>query len=165
MPEEKETKYRLLPGQITQIARTLAEAPSETVRLVDRYYDLRDRVVRLRWIDGRPRLTLKGPSRWEGTVKIREEWEQALPEGQDAVIHQLMTFLGHGVRAEIPKTRTYWRLDGVEVAHDRLDGIGADFLEVEGDGEAIERMAVKLGLAPEQVETRSYLSIWLKGQG
>ncbi|MBC7544171.1 MAG: CYTH domain-containing protein [Candidatus Sericytochromatia bacterium] len=161
MAEEKETKYRLLSGQDTTISGILG-SDSETFRLVDRYYDLKDRVVRLRWRDGAPRLTLKGAARWEGTTKIREEWEQPLPPGQDEVIDRLMHFLGHTIRTEITKQRTTWHQDGVEVAVDRLDGIDAVFLEIEGEGEAITRMAERIGLSDEQVEGRSYLSIWMK---
>jgi adenylate cyclase class IV len=160
MADEIETKYRLRPGQAEAIAAVLG-LPTGTFRLVDRYYDLKDRVVRLRWKDGAPRLTLKGPARWEGTKKIRYEWEQPLPPGQDAVIHQLMTFLDYGIRTEIPKTRTIWQEAGVEVAVDRLDGIATVYLEIEGDGEAIGRMAARLGLGDDQVERRSYLSIWM----
>lgn len=161
MADEKETKYRLRPGQAEAMAAVLGE-PDGAFRLVDRYYDLPDKVVRLRWKDGAPRLTMKGPARWEGTTKIRYEWEQALPTGQDAVIHELMTFLGHGVRTEIPKHRTIWQQDGVEVAIDRLDGVATVFAEIEGEGEAIARMASRLGLSDDQVESRSYLSIWMK---
>jgi adenylate cyclase class IV len=161
MAEEVETKYRLRPGQDAVIAGILGE-PSETFRLLDRYYDLKDRVVRLRWKDGAPRLTLKGKARWEGTQKIRYEWEQPLPEGQDTVIHQLMTFLDHTIRTEIPKTRTTWHQDGVEIALDRLDGIDTVFAEIEGAPDAIGPMAARLGLSDDQVEQRSYLSIWMK---
>ncbi len=164
MAEEKETKYRLRLGQDETIAAILGPETA-SFRLIDRYYDLKDRVVRLRWKDGAPRLTMKGAARWEGTTKIREEWEEALPAGQDEVIHRLMTFLGYGIRAEIPKHRTIWHQDGVEVAFDRLDGVDAVFVEIEGEGDAITRMAGRLGLSDEQVEARSYLSIWLKRDG
>jgi adenylate cyclase class 2 len=160
MAEETETKYRLQPGQAEAIAAVLGE-PDGSFRLVDRYYDLPDKVVRLRWKDGAPRLTLKGPARWVGTAKIRYEWEEALPTGQDDVIHQLMTFLDYGILTEIPKARTIWHQDGVEVAVDRLDGIDTVYAEIEGDGEAIQRMAARIGLTDDQVETRSYLSIWM----
>jgi adenylate cyclase class IV len=160
MAEETETKYRLGPGQAEAIAAILGE-PDGAFRLLDRYYDLKDRVVRLRWKDGAPRLTLKGKARWEGTAKVRYEWEGALPPGQDTVIHQLMTFLDHGIRTEIPKHRTIWQQDGVEVALDRLDGIDTVFAEIEGDADAITRMGMRLGLGDDQVEQRSYLSIWM----
>lgn len=89
-------------------------------------------------------LTFKGPKEKSNFKKRREiEFEVADAEAAE----KLIVALGYHRALVVEKTRRLWRLDGCEVALDKLDLLG-DFLEIEGpDDERIANVQKSLGLS------------------
>jgi predicted adenylyl cyclase CyaB len=114
----------------------------------------RDTTMRLRVLDGGPRgfLTAKGPARFEGRVKIREETEFGVSDAHAAL--DLLLQLGFRVAWSYPKHRTMWKLDGVAVTLDVLDF--GWFVELEGPLEGLPEMARSFGLDPDRAVRDSY---------
>jgi adenylate cyclase class 2 len=126
----------------------------ENVRFNGPGKSTRNTTLRLRVIDGGPRgfLTAKGPARFEGRVKIREETEIAVSDTHATL--DLLTQLGFQVAWSYPKRRTMWRLEGVVVTLDVLDF--GWFVELEGAVTVLPEMARSLGLDPDKAVRESY---------
>jgi predicted adenylyl cyclase CyaB len=94
--------------------------------------------------DGGPRgvLTAKGPAKFEGGVKSREETEVDVADAHATL--DLLQQLGFRVAWTYPKRRSLWMLDGVAVTLDVLDF--GWFVELEGPAEVLPEMAGSLGL-------------------
>lgn len=114
----------------------------------------RHTTLRLRVLDGGPRgfLTAKGPARFEGRVKIREETEIAVSDTHATL--DLLTQLGFQVAWSYPKRRTMWTLDGVVVTLDILEF--GWFVELEGPVTILPELARSLGLNPDKAVRESY---------
>ena len=114
----------------------------------------RNTTLRLRVLDGGPRgvLTAKGPARFEGRVKIREETEVAVSDTHATL--DLLLQLGFQVAWSYPKRRTQWMLDGVAVTLDVLE-FGC-FVELEGPLGVLPEMARSFGLNPDKGLRESY---------
>jgi predicted adenylyl cyclase CyaB len=114
----------------------------------------RDTTLRLRVLDGGPRgfLTAKGPAKFEGRVKIREETEFGVSDAHAAL--DLLLQLGFKVAWSYPKHRTMWMLDGVAVTLDVLEF--GWFVELEGPVAILPEMARSLGLNPDLALRESY---------
>lgn len=114
------------------------------------------RALRLRRVDRRAVITLKGPATWDGGIKHREELETTVGDGD--VVDGLLTRLGYvpGVRYE--KDRETWNVDGVVVTLDRTPM--GDFVEIEGPPDRLHTTARDLELDPGDAVTGSYLSLW-----
>ena len=112
------------------------------------------KVLRLRVLDGGPEgcLTAKGPARFDGGVKQREEIEVEVADAGAA--HALLEALGYHVTLTYEKERKPWRLGEVEVALDTLPF--GHFCEIEGPAATITALAERLGLAPQEAERRGY---------
>jgi predicted adenylyl cyclase CyaB len=110
--------------------------------------------LRLRVLDGGPRgvLTAKGPARFEGRVKTREETEVAVADAHSTL--DLLLQLGFQVGVIYPKRRAMWLLDGVAVTLDVLDY--GYFVELEGPLDVLPEMARSLGLNPSRGLRDSY---------
>jgi len=110
--------------------------------------------LRLRVLDGGPRgvLTAKGPARFEGRVKIREETEIEVSDAHAAL--DLLMQLGFQVAWSYPKHRTMWLLDGVAITLDVLEF--GWFVELEGPVAVLPEMARSLGLDPDHALRESY---------
>ncbi len=110
--------------------------------------------LRLRVLDGGPRgvLTAKGPARFEGLVKVREETEIAVSDTHATL--DLLMQLGFQVAWTYPKRRTMWMLDGVAVTLDVLE-FGC-FVELEGPLASLPEMSRSLGLDPARGLRESY---------
>ena len=110
--------------------------------------------LRLRVLDGGPRgvLTAKGPARFEGRVKIREETEIEVSDAHAAL--DLLMQLEFQVAWSYPKHRTMWLLDGVAVTLDVLEF--GWFVELEGPIAVLPEMASSLGLEPDRALRESY---------
>ncbi len=110
--------------------------------------------LRLRVLDGGPRgvLTTKGPARFEGLVKVREETEIAVSDTHATL--DLLMQLGFKVAWTYPKRRTMWMLDGVAVTLDVLDF--GWFVELEGPLASLPEMSRSLGLDPARGLRESY---------
>jgi predicted adenylyl cyclase CyaB len=106
----------------------------------------RTTTLRLRVLDGGPRgvLTAKGPAKFEGRVKIREETEIGVSDAHAAM--DLLMQLGFQIAWSYPKHRTMWNLDGVAITLDVLEGPVA----------ILPEMARSLGLDPGGALRESY---------
>jgi predicted adenylyl cyclase CyaB len=114
----------------------------------------RQTTLRLRVLDGGPRgyLTAKGPARFEGRVKIREETEVAVSDAHATL--DLLTQLQFRAAWSYPKRRAMWMLDGVAVTLDVLEF--GWFVELEGPVAVLPELARSLGLDPELALRESY---------
>jgi adenylate cyclase class 2 len=159
---EKEIKF---PGvELDRLRERLIELEAERVGpsafednwILDREDELLStgRILRLRTDAGRARLTLKGPMRLEGNLKVREEHEVTI-ENADAA-RALLEGLGYSVVRRYQKMREEWQLGGVTIALDHTP-IG-DFAEFEGD--RAEVVAKRCGFDVEKAERRSYLRLY-----
>jgi adenylate cyclase class 2 len=121
------------------------EGPGKTTRRT---------TLRLRVLNGGPHgvLTAKGPARFEGGVKIREETEIAIPDAHTAL--DLLSQLGFRVAFTYEKHRVSWALDSVVVTLDTLEF--GHFVEVEGPLEVLPDLARSLGLDPATALKDSY---------
>jgi len=114
----------------------------------------RTTTLRLRVLDGGPRgvLTAKGPARFEGRVKIREETEIGVSDAHAAL--DLLMQLGFQVAWSYPKHRTMWMLDGVAITLDVLEF--GWFVELEGPAGILPEMARSIGFNPDRALRESY---------
>lgn len=169
---EIEVKYRLKPGQRETIERILAGEAAERSVQEDQYFDVGERVLRIRCENGRWLMTRKDRYQLspEG-AKIRPEVEVPIPDSFVADLEALILWLGHAKLTRVRKVRDAYRVDGVTVALDRIEGLEADFAELEilGDRpDAAERLAAlreRFGLADAQVVIESYARLVAEAQG
>ncbi|HJX28945.1 MAG TPA: class IV adenylate cyclase [Thermoanaerobaculia bacterium] len=159
---EKEIKF---PGvELDSLRDRLIELEAERVGpsafednwILDRENELMStgRILRLRTDSGRARLTLKGPMRLEGNLKVRQEFEVQIENADEA--RSLLEGLGYSVVRRYQKMREEWQLGGVTIALDHTP-IG-DFAEFEGD--RAEVVAKRCGFDPLKAEKRSYLRLY-----
>ncbi len=137
-------------------AERLGEAGLEENRILDRKQELQERgcVLRVRTDRLGAWVTFKGPARFDGQVKVREE-HQTRVEDPEALIRVLES-LGYEVVRRYQKKREEWRLGGVTVALDHTP-IG-DFAEFEGEG--AETVARRCGFDSSRAERRNYLQLY-----
>jgi predicted adenylyl cyclase CyaB len=115
----------------------------------------RHTTLRLRVLDGGPHgvLTAKGPARFVGGVKIREETEVDVKDVHATL--DLLAQLGFQVEFTYKKHREMWTLDGVvTVTLDTLD-FGC-FVELEGPLEVLPEKARSLDFDPRKALRDSY---------
>ena len=114
----------------------------------------RNTTLRLRVFNGGPKgvLTAKGPAKFDGGVKIREETEIDVTDVHAAL--DILQQLGFRVGWTYPKTRSMYLLDGIAITLDVLDF--GWFVELEGPATALPEMARSLGLDPANALRDSY---------
>ena len=114
----------------------------------------RNTTLRLRVLNGGPRgvLTAKGPAKFDGGVKSREETEIEIRDVHATL--DMLEQLGFRVGWTYPKKRSMWMLDGVAITLDVLDF--GWFVELEGPSSALPEMARSLGLDPTHALRDSY---------
>ena len=112
--------------------------------------------LRLRRCEGLWKLTFKGPVRYRGTVKEREELETGVADG--AVVAEIFGRLGLVPSRRYEKDRERWRLGGTEVCLDHTPM--GDFVEIEGPVDALGEVAAGLALNPARALRGSYVSLW-----
>lgn len=114
----------------------------------------RNTTLRLRVLNGGPHgvLTAKGPARFDGGVKSREETEIEVKDVHATL--DMLEQLGFRVGWTYPKRRSVWVLDGVSITLDVLDF--GWFVELEGPASALPEMAKSFGLDPELALKDSY---------
>ena len=114
----------------------------------------RSTTLRLRVLNGGPHgvLTAKGPAKFDGGVKSREETEIELRDVHATL--DMLEQLGFRIGWTYPKRRSLWMLDGVAVTLDVLDF--GWFVELEGPASALPGMARSLGLDPALALKDSY---------
>ena len=103
-------------------------------------------------------LTFKGPARFAGGVKTREERETAVddPEALDRILNGL----GYRPRFRYEKHREEWEFERCVVALDETP-IGS-FVEVEGEPTAIRGVLSRLGLDPADALPYSYADLYAR---
>ena len=184
MALEIERKY--LGVDFAELSRALADAGAEDLGAhfeSNAVYDTSDlnlwasrrllRVRRQEW-PGRTRyvLTLKLPvDAPEGAVKAREERELGVESAH--AMGEVLEGLGYLVVARYEKVRTVWRVAGLapmgrEVLV-QLDVLPfCHVVELEGEPEAIDAAAARLGLDKHEISTKSYHALhqeWRSAQG
>ena len=114
----------------------------------------RKTTLRLRVLNGGPQgvLTAKGPAKFNGGVKTREETEIDVRDTHATL--DMLEQLGFQVGWIYPKRRSMWMLDGVAVTLDILDF--GWFVELEGPASVLPEMARSLGLDPNRALRDSY---------
>lgn len=137
-------------------AERLGESGLEENLILDRSHELQERgcILRLRTDRQGAWVTYKGPARFDGEVKVREE-HQTRVEDPEALVRVLES-LGYEVVRRYQKKREEWRLGGVTVALDHTP-IG-DFAEFEGEG--AETVARRCGFETGSAERRNYLQLY-----
>jgi adenylate cyclase class 2 len=100
------------------------------------------RALRLRRAGDAAFLTFKGPARFEGGVKVREERETNVSDPTETAA--ILAALGLAPRFRYEKKREEWTLEDCAVALDETP-IG-NFVEIEGDPPSIRRAVNALGL-------------------
>ncbi len=160
---ECELKFRVPgPGDHTRLRAKLRDRGAhlegryreENYRFDGPGRSTRRTTLRLRVLDGGPRgvLTAKGPARFVGLVKVREETEIAVSDAHATL--DLLMQLGFKVAWTYPKRRTMWMLDGVAVTLDVLEF--GWFVELEGPLASLPEMSRSLGLDPDRALRESY---------
>ena len=122
----------------------------------DRRLAASESLLRLRRHGSVHLLTFKGPARFTGAVKQREELEIEI--SSLTMMEAILARLGFGVCLRYEKKREVWRHDEVSIALDHTP-IG-DFLEIEGDGRKLGHLAARLGLEVGDAVRASYVSLW-----
>jgi adenylate cyclase class 2 len=112
--------------------------------------------LRVREFGGRWFVTFKGEPRYQGPIKVREELESEVEDGE--VVRRILGRVGFRPQVSYEKIREAWRLEGVVVTLDHTP-IG-DFVELEGPSEDLAGVATRLGLDPNTGIRDSYLSLW-----
>jgi adenylate cyclase class 2 len=165
----EEVEVKLPCGDLDAVRRTLEERGAtllsarhdEANELYDdasRRLSGRGAALRVRRAHGRTILTYKGPARFSGGVKIREERETDVSDA--AALEAILAGLGFTRGFRYEKRREEWRFEGCDVALDETP-IGR-FVEVEGAPTAIRRAVVGLGLDFTEAIPYSYARLYLE---
>jgi adenylate cyclase, class 2 len=135
-------------------AKRTAHYREENYRFTGPGKSTRNTTLRLRVLNGGPHgvLTAKGPAKFDGGVKTREETEIDVKDVHAAL--DMLEQLGFRVGWTYPKRRSVWMLDGVAVTLDVLDF--GWFVELEGPANALPEMARSFGLDPSHALKDSY---------
>jgi len=141
-------------------ARRLGAYDEENFRFEGAAKTTRSVTLRLRVFGGGPKgvLTAKGPARFQGGVKIREETEVEVVDSRAML--DILALLGFRTFVVYRKHRVHWTLNDVSITLDRLEY--GWFVEVEGPLGVIPEMAVSLGLDPAVALKDSYSVLAVK---
>jgi adenylate cyclase class 2 len=160
-----EVEVKLPADDLDSLRRTLRSAGARPVTPVhsesnDLYDGARGQLatgtLRLRRTDHGSTLTFKGPARFEGGTKIREEQETAVAD-PDA-LERILAALGLERRFRYEKRREEWQLENCTIALDETP-IG-DFVEIEGEPPAIRRALQRLGLDFSEAIPYTYAELY-----
>jgi adenylate cyclase class IV len=130
-------------------------------RLEDRRWDTpdramfaRDHVLRVRVYRGgghsRAELDWKGPTRRDGTYKLREELGTSI--GDPEALAEILTVLGYEVSIAIDRVIVQYDLAGAMIRFEHYPRMD-DLVEVEGTPDQIEQAITVLGLARDGFTT------------
>ncbi len=125
----------------------------------------RGSLLRVRNENGKGTLTFKGPARESKVFKIREEWETECDPTETLALFQR---LGYQVVFRYQKYRTIYQTRGADPGgkaqpvYIMIDEtpIG-NFVELEGSGAAVSRIADRLGYSKRQFLRDSYYSLFV----
>lgn len=118
--------------------------------------DRQGRVLRLRRVGERQIVTMKGPARFEGPIKHREELETGV--GDIELVSAIFQRLGLQPVLRYEKDRESWRVGSVTVTLDHTPM--GDFVELEGPAELLEALATEIGANPAAGVRDSYVRLW-----
>ena len=138
-------------------AERVGPAAFEENWLLDRGGELAEQasILRVRAEEGRGALvTFKGPTTYEGSVKVRPELELRVESAATALA--LFESLGYHVERRYQKLREEWRLGAEVICLDHTP-IG-DFVEFEG--EKATAVAKRCGFDPAGAVRKSYLMLY-----
>lgn len=166
-PEETEVKLPCadldaLRTKLQEAGATLRSARHEESNVL--YDDAKEELsgrgdtLRLRTAGSETILTFKGPARFEGGLKVREEREVRLSDAAEA--EALLVALGFRPRFRYEKRREEWLYGDCVVCLDETP-IGR-FLEVEGNPGAIRRLLAMLGLDFSEAIPYSYAGLYAR---
>lgn len=126
--------------------------------VLDRRGELRTKgsLLRVRKFGRYSLATFKGPSAFEGGVKIREEVQTGVESFELAI--QLFGSLDYKPVFRYQKFREVWRVREVEVVIDRTP-IG-DYFEIEGPLDVIRAVAEELGFNMEHGIRQTYSDLY-----
>jgi len=164
MGDERELKFpvddlTVLRGRLLELeAERLSKSQFEDNWIFDRGDELRSLgcLLRLRLeADGNGALlTFKGPPRYDGAVKVRQEDETRVEDAE--AMRALLEQLGYRAVTRYQKRRETWRLGGIIVVLDHTPM--GDFVEFEGDNAT--KLSERCGFTPEDAERRTYLDLY-----
>ncbi|MBZ5638931.1 MAG: class IV adenylate cyclase [Acidobacteriia bacterium] len=158
---ETEVKLRFAsPAEAAARLLSIGARPERERQLEDNVlYDLRGDplrsagcLLRLRRSGGRAILTYKAPVPGEHRHKVRVEHETVV--GDPDATARILEGLGLAPRYRYQKYRTTFALEGLEIALDETP-IGC-FVELEGEPDAIDRVAASLGYSESQYILATY---------
>lgn len=133
-------------------------AQEEISVLWDRQEELRskEQALRLRRFAGTTRLTWKGAVVADPLLKIRPEVETGVEDLE--AMEGILGALGYEPVLRMVKTRSVWSREELVACLDRTPF--GDFLELEGDPQAIRYAMEGLSLNASHAERRSYPTLW-----
>lgn len=114
--------------------------------------------LRLRRENGKARLTFKGPVIQPDVMKVREELETVVADGD--VLERVFEELGLHVWFRYQKYREEFSHQDVIVAIDETP-VGI-FVELEGSEHGIEEMTAALGRSPADYIVQSYYALFMQ---
>lgn len=172
----QETEVKLRVADLRALRKRLSDLGAESLGRVHEYntlFDTPDRalarrgeLVRLRLVTDQAErqaatLTFKGPSVAAGPYKVREESEHRVADPE--LFQQALEALRLQPFFRYEKYRTTFRIPGLAGVQVELDEtpIG-NFVELEGEPEAIDRAARQLGYSKRDYVTESYLGLYLQ---
>jgi adenylate cyclase class 2 len=121
-----------------------------------------DCLLRLRTVGGKHVLTYKGKQEPDSVLKVRPEAETRIDDALET--RRILEALGFTVGCRYDKHREKWTTvvmgQQLEICLDETP-IG-DFVEIEGDADAIRSLAKTLCLDLDKAVTRSYLELYLE---
>ena len=113
-------------------------------------------VLRIRTEPGKSLLTYKGPVQ-PGTMKVREEYETVIGDGE--ILRRVFEQLGLRVSFRYEKYREEYAAEDVTIALDETP-VGT-FVEIEGSEEGIHLMTRALGRSPGDFILDSYRRLFI----
>ena len=163
MAIEIEKKYRLTKQQREQIVarlNTVADQASDVTFEVNTIYrspalEADRAILRLRRIGDRSILTYK--KRFESASPVKRQLEEETEILDGAVMESILLRLGFTPAVVYEKRRRTWKYAGTEVVVDELPF--GEFMEIEGDEEAIQAVELALGIADLPAEEATYVGL------
>ncbi len=166
-PTPTETELKIPVSDLARVRATLASMGGHLVHATQREVNIlfdsdtldlagAGRVLRLRRIGDRHILTMKGPARYQGKIKHREELETKV--GDVKILAAIFQHLGVHPVTRYEKDRETWRIDSVIISLDHTPM--GDFVELEGPSERLVALAGDMGIDAEAAVRESYLSLW-----
>jgi adenylate cyclase class 2 len=166
-PTPTETELKIPVPDLDSVRQRLADSNAREIHAAEREVNVlfdsadgdmtrADRVLRLRRMGRARRLTLKGPPRFEGQIKHREELE--LEVGDVETMAAILDRLGFQPTLRYEKDRETWEIHGVTVTLDHTPM--GDFVELEGAADRLAAAAESIGVAVADAVRGSYISLW-----